>query len=146
FKTKVILSSQLRYNKVAKGSTGLIYKTDEDRCVKVIPFEIETVVGYLSELSEEWFKSRVEPMTILLYRNYTVGSQYEELLLKTARESFYSLLKSEGWYTENPLGEKPEICYATLDDPEGYEALEEWQEAQSRTINPENTVVLFRKE
>lgn len=69
----------------------------------------------------------------------------------SAKESVYSMLKSENVYTENPLGERP-TKYKGKDLPkqvikEMYSfAIQKWQEAQSRTIDPKRTVVLLRKE
>lgn len=75
----------------------------------------------------------------------------EDVVVETAEESFYSLLTYENVYTENPKGKQP-TKYKGKDLPkqvrkEMYSfAMQKWQEAQSRTIDPTRTVVLFRKE
>jgi hypothetical protein len=106
------------------------------------------VLGALSDLTEEQFAECVDSdghYGVMMFRNYKQTSMplYDEQI--SVIESFYSLLESEKVYTENPCGtEKPEPCYKVLWDAEGDELVEEWEEAQKRTIDPSRTIILLK--
>lgn len=151
-------------------ANGFIYKDKkgyieseylEDYC----DWEDSKLVGILSDLTEEQFAecvdwydySHEDDLTALYaFKDYVNGIKeandyWDEYPFDAAKESFYSLLESENVYTENPHGKEPEYVitqYGVL--PEGYKRFEndhnKWQEAQSRTIDPTQTVVLLRKE
>lgn len=104
------------------------------------------VLGILSDLTEEQFSEFAIKMTwggdAGIYADHTNPSTSVKM---SAKESVYSMLKSENVYTENSYGGKPEPCGCM--GPCGIPcAFNEWQEAQSRTIDPTRTVVLLRKE
>lgn len=71
--------------------------------IKPIPGNY-TIIAKASEIKEEQAREIVEGYGIDNgWRNYLVGSQYEELLKKTALESFHSLLKSKNLEAEATL-------------------------------------------
>lgn len=96
------------------------------------------VLGILPDLTEEQFAECVADNGNGDYKNY-VGSWGG---FEKAKDSFQSLLESENVYTENPYGEKApinnEFYWGYLND------LEQWQEAQSRTIDPKRTLILLK--
>lgn len=126
----------------------LFYETDDLKCLH-LPSGNWMLTGYLSDLTEEQFAECV------MLREPTVGGRiqyhdyygYNEQDTKdTAEESWWSLLQSEDIYLKNPYGED----YPEEDGNPMYllrynELCKQWQEAQSRTIAPERTVVLVRK-
>lgn len=108
------------------------------------------VLGYLSDLTEEQFAECVgEPHFVQIFSK-RMGPLYTDYTnqgrsMVSAKCSWDTLLESENVYIENPYVEKPEPCGCT--GPCGIPcAFNEWQEAQSRTIDPKRTVVLLRKE
>lgn len=118
-------------------------------------------LGILSDLTEEQFAECVERHdhifntgeVVVGYRYCPVKSEYDEppSIPPFASKAFYSLLESEKVYTENPYGKQP-TKYKGKDLPkqvrkEMYSfAMQKWNEAQSRTIDPSQTVVLLRKD
>lgn len=120
-------------------------------------FNEDSILGILSDLTEEQFEECVDKEEFY-YKCYTDQEEIKEdgrisLLVgfSIAKDSFYSLLESENVYTENPVGETPPDIRDFIDcgDPSDYsnaydKAVSNWEEAQSRTIDPTRTVILLK--
>lgn len=106
-----------------------------------LPYGCWAIVGILSDLTEDLFVECVDrTKTHPKYWNYNLN-YFREF---HASDSFASLLESEKVYTENPYARPNPKDYNTKINE--YWILEKkWQEAQSRTIDPERTVVLLKK-
>lgn len=107
-------------------------------------FNEDSILGVLSDLTEDQFAECVKSEDFKHYSGKYVHLFVDYLNCENAFESssdsFYSLLESENVYTENTY----EHLKAGMTFAGEYE--NKWQEAQSRTIDPTQTVVLLRKE
>lgn len=114
-----------------------------------------------SELTEEIARDLVNPLWDY-YKNYLesdssdVGN-YKRLIKQTALESFISAIEAQGYYWGENLIEKPTMekygWYSANSQEEEsgwmyeegeekyYEALKEYEEAESRIFNPEKTLI-----
>lgn len=104
-------------------------------------------MGLLSNITEEQFAECVEtseyfdPLsnlsTVPVYKNYM-----SDTWGWSSKYSFFSLLESEKVYVgENPLQHLVDkLGHGTLDNLD-----QDYAEAESRTINPERTVVLIKR-
>lgn len=79
---------------------------------------------------------------IVDYTNFIGFAVYEDYhdgnkVLYTALDSLHSLIKSKGWYLENPLQfTKPTDDLSFYDNQEDMEkCIADWQQAESRTLN-----------
>lgn len=74
---------------------------------------------------------------IYKYKNYRLtGETYASYNLVTAKESFFSYLKSQGVYFENPLDwEKKAYLFKGSENSWGHDDLKRWQEAESKVWN-----------
>lgn len=99
------------------------------------------LVGILSDLTEEQFAECVNV--------YEVSES-----INIPKMRFYQMLESEKVYTENPFEfpctTDPKYYDSPYDGTGFYQELysndmDQWQEAQQRTIDPKRTVVLLRK-
>lgn len=105
-------------------------------------FNEDSILGILSDLTEEQFEDLEflkMPHDVDYGGDWFIhfpfnGDHVEEY----AAGAFYSLLKSENVYFENPY----EHLKAGMTFAEEHE--NRWQEAQSRTIDPKRTVILIK--
>lgn len=123
-------------------ANGFIY-TDEKGYIESFYLddicEDSKLVGILSDLTEEQFAEWV-------VRPFPPINADKKEKYRTAKQSSYSLLESENVYTENPY-KHPREMKATPQSFGWYkDAVRAFEKAQSRTINPDRTVVLIRKE
>lgn len=108
------------------------------------------ILGFLSNLTEEQFAERVSKPHFAQIFSKRLGPFYTDYTnqgrnMMSAKYSWVSLLESEQVYV-GPV-EEPQITDYTVGQLSWYnEDLINWKEAQSRTIDPNRTVVLLRKE
>lgn len=111
------------------------------KCESFVTMKESKLVGVLSDLTEEQFAECVNV--------YEVSES-----INIPKMRFYQMLESENVYTENPHEFPTTTDHKYYDEPyDGtgfYQELYsndmvQWQEAQSRTIDPTRTVVLIKK-
>jgi len=99
---------------------------------KKYPYDIK-LIGKLSELTETTFMKLVDLDGRLgwYYKNYEGGTPYA-----IARQSFFSKLSADGYYTFHPDGEGPDY---TGDANVDKALMEDWEMTQERVFRPERT-------
>ena len=115
------------------GDTGRLY----------VNYPLE-VVGNPKELTEGEWGDICEEIAFGTYRGFinhqAEGKDFRDIVessFKSATQSGISLLKANGVFLENQLGEKPEPDYKVLWDQEGDDAVQAWKEAQEKVYkNP----------
>jgi hypothetical protein len=93
------------------------------------------IIGLRDSLTEEQWKGIVEPvkfgMFMICFRDY----EKEGYMFGLPSQSGHSLLKANGVYQSNPLGEKPRP-FSYVKWGVQARAEQEWQEAQEKVYNP----------
>lgn len=102
------------------------------------------IVSTLTDLTEEQAQGLVKKVISgQHYQNYNYKSVAERWV-KTALESFHSAIRADKWHIgTNPLGTFEDFDKQVFNHSK--ERLHEWNTAQSRTLNPELTLILERK-
>jgi len=104
-------------------------------------------IGKLTDITEEQFEKWVDGIQrddYELFWKYTKPK--DGYWLETAKESFFSKLEAEEIYFSNPH-DKPEDHFYTSywekenGEQEWNEAISEWQEAESKVWNKDNTYI-----
>lgn len=100
-----------------------------------------------SELKEEVAKELVDPLWDY-YKNYLESDSsdignYKRLIKNTALESFISAIEAQGYYWgENPVSLVRAETYRSMGDEFKADGIQRaWQEAESKTFNPEKTLI-----
>lgn len=121
------------------------------------------LIGKLPEVTEDQYSKLVEKCGKSQFVDHVLFRGHLHNCVDTAKESFFSKLASENIYFSNPLGEKPKLepeCCGKLrqfrfDEPpeccglpepteESVIAYQQWQSAQEKVFNIDNTY-LFEK-
>lgn len=95
------------------------------------------IVSTLADLTEEWCKGVVDGelngmRTKMVYKHYKGLPMW----FFTALESFHSAIRASGWYLESPV----KVHTWASENADDYK--KQFDEAQSRTLNPELTLIL----
>lgn len=105
-----------------------------------------SLLGKLLELTEEQCKVIVDCYGIGRFHNYKTESQYDELLHTTARESFFSKLKADGYFTINPYA-KTKMSFSGFNAAEKEQVKELFKKRKesgdARTFPPDQTYVFI---
>lgn len=144
--TKIIDLKQAPVVLVELGVDDVSYYNIDPFVRKGLETEGYMFEGFFSDLTEEQFAECVNKPHYAQIFSKRIGPFYSDYTnqgrnMMSAKYSWDTLLESEGVYTENPFGGEPFYTDGTF-----RKDIEKWQEAQSRTIDPERTVVLLRKE
>lgn len=108
------------------------------------------IVSTLADLTEEQVVNLVEPeleeidgkMHHIGWKDYETDCMY----IETALGSLESAILAEGYYLdENPFGKAPGCGCTGPSDKGSCDGCDEYMEAQSRTLDPELTLILERK-
>lgn len=127
----------------------VVFKEDPDSDgLEIVNFHHEEpkLLGKLSELTEEQCKDIVDCYGIGCFHNYKTESQYDELLHTTARESFFSKLKADGYFTINPYA-KTKMSFSGFNAAEKEQVKELFKKRKesgdARTFPPDQTYVFI---
>ena len=113
---------------------------------------VKSLIGKLTDIKEQQFGEWVFRSKIRTYKDYGhIGKKYDkfglidallEMKFKTAKESFFSYLESQGIYFSNPLGKKPFVSVFDI-NPDSVVRKEyyKWEEAEQKVWNKNNCYV-----
>lgn len=143
----------------------ILYSDTEPEQYKKLPDGEWDMIGKLSEIPDEWFENLVDYYVYedttygerRAFRDYVTGEDTDDYWdmypYDNARESFYSLLeaKERVHLNGNPMGDKePDPLLYNVGhwsgNAVGYSIhYKNWQQAQSRTLDPERTYIFTVK-
>lgn len=131
------------------------HSVTQEKFMKQLPPGSREPLGWMTELKEEQLSELVG------FAGLTVGLQHKDYTNKkpmasSARSSFLSAVEAEGWYWENPHGDKPERTipfkgkgnYTDNDMYRLADFLQEekaWQAAQEKVLDRERCFVIVNK-